>query len=399
MVSSIVFDSSLLYTYIIHNNLTPLHRYIKLAQLVGQILSHVVIHYHRKSVRAATDSQQDELSLAAPSNNDDNHKERLADHSYKLDYEASSDRAVMKSSVKWILIASFLSLVVLVVVGCSLPSFSMDILGLLGLAVESGNEFEQAKTYYSVFDLASMIVEQGRYLETASDLVGLATLASLLVITVFIIPLALTTSLAVQWFVPMTKTQRTKNTVLSEVLSAWQYIEVYVLSIIIAAWQLAGVSEFMLNDYCGELKDTFTNLAYFGIIDDEDAQCFKVDASVEAASWVLVVASIVLCLVNHFIRTASHQKTRDDNTPMEQRLHTDRWIQINKNDDQESSTRGASNETDEDSSEVADNVSPITPRFTDYYRFLTTHTTGASIEECEGSDEVETAVVIQKPEQ
>lgn len=380
------------------NNLTPLHRYIKLAQLVSQILSHVVIHYHRKSVRAATDSQQDELNLAAPSNNDDNNKERLADHSYKLDYEASSDRAVMKSSVKWILISLLLSLVVLVVVGCSLPSFSMDILGLVGLAVESGNEFEQAKTYYSVFDLASMIVEQGRYLESASDLVGLATLASLLVITVFIVPLALTTSLAVQWFVPMTKTQRSKNTVLSEVLSAWQYMEVYVLSIIIAAWQLGGVSEFILNDYCGELKDTFTNLAYFGIIDDEDAQCFKVAASVEAASWVLVVASIVLCVVNHFIVGASNQKTQDDNTPTEQRLHTDRWIQINKNDDQESSTRGASNETDEDSS-AADNVSPITPRFTDYYRFLTTHTTKASIEECEESDEVETAVVIQKPEQ
>jgi len=381
------------------NNLTPLHRYIKLAQLVSQILSHVVIHYHRKSVRAATNSQQVELNLAAPSNNDDNHKERLADHSYKLDYEASSDRAVMKSSAKWILIASLLSLVVLVVVGCSLPSFSMDILGLVGIAVESGNEFEQqAKTYYSVFDLASMIVDQGRYLESASDLVGLATLASLLVITVFIIPLALTASLAVQWFVPMTKTQQSKNTVLSEVLSAWQYMEVYVLSIIIAAWQLGGVSEFMLNNYCGELKDTFTNLAYFGIIDDDDAQCFKVDASVEAASWVLVAASIVLCVVNHFIIGASKQKTQDDNTPTEQRLHTDRWIQINKNDDQESTTRGASNETDEDSSEVADNVSPITPRFTDYYRFLTTHTTGSSvdieIEECEGGDEVESAVVI-----
>ena len=87
---------------------------------------------------------------------------------------------------------------------------------------------------------------------------------------------------------------------------------------------------------------------------------------------------------------ASYQKTQDDNTPTEQRLHTDRWIQSNKNDDQESSTRGASNETDEDSS-VANNVSPRIGVI--YYRFLTIHTTGASIEECEGSDEVETAVV------
>ena len=167
---------------------------------------------------------------------------------------------------------------------------------MVGIAVESGNEFEQAKTLYSVFGLASMIVNQGRYhLNSASDIIGLGTLASLLVITVFIVPLAQVASMFVQWFASMTKKQRLQNTIINEVLSAWQYTEVYVLSIIIAAWQLGGVSEFMLNAYCSKLQDTFANLQYFGILDEEDAQCFRVDATVEAASWILVAASLILC--------------------------------------------------------------------------------------------------------
>merc|ERR1712032_1664239 len=137
-----------------------------------------------------------------------------------------------------------------------------------------------------------------------SDSIGLGTLASLLVVTVFLMPLAQAAVLLTQWFAPMTKRQRMRSTILNEILGAWQYMEVYVLSIIIAAWQLGGVSEFMINAYCGALEDTFAALANYGIISDDDAQCFKVIATVEAASWLLVAASLIMMMLNHFIGTA-----------------------------------------------------------------------------------------------
>ena len=216
-----------------------------LAQFVSQISSHVIIHYHRKTSMAAAHSQEVDWDLA-PSNSD-NTPEKLRSHDFKLDYEASSKRAIVRRSVHWILSAALLLLMILVVCGCALPSFGIEVLGIVGLAVESGNQFEQAKVFYSVFDLASMIMDQARYLNTASDLVGLGTLASLLVITVFLVPLAHAASLLAQWYAPMTKKQRMRNTVLSEILAAWQYMEVYVLSIVIAAWQLGGVSEYLIN--------------------------------------------------------------------------------------------------------------------------------------------------------
>jgi len=75
-----------------------------------------------------------------------------------------------------------------------------------------------------MFGLANMIMEQARYLNMAKDLVGLGTLVSLLVITVFLVPLGQAATLFPEWFLPMTKKQRLRNTVLNEILSAWQYM-------------------------------------------------------------------------------------------------------------------------------------------------------------------------------
>jgi len=343
-----------------------------LAQFVAQITSHVIIHYHRKTTSAAAHAQEVEWDLT-PSNSD-NTPEKLRMHGFKLDYEASSKRAMVRRSVHWILSAALLFFMILVICGCVLPSFSMEVLGLVGLVVESGNQFEQAKVFYSVFDLANMIMDQARYLNTASDLVGLGTLASLLVITVFLVPLAQAVSLLAQWFYPMTKKQRSRNMVLNECLSAWQYMEVYVLSIVIAAWQLGGVSEYMINAYCGSLKDTFTSLAYYGILSEDDAQCFSVDANVEAGSWILVAASLMLSILNHFIAGASSQKAQDDDIPAERRLHSDRWLHSK----QSTVTVGVSMSVtmdEEDCSQGLDlqdpSVSMVKPRFTDYYFFAT----------------------------
>lgn len=349
-----------------------------LAQLVSQVSSHIINHYHRKSLSAATKTQQIDLQLDPPSN-DGNTPEKLGLNTFKLDYEASSRRTSVRKSVRWMLMGAFILFTILVVCGCSLPSFSVEIFGLVGLAVESGNKFEEAKTYYSVFDLANMIMDQGRYLNTASDLGGLGTLASLLVITVFIVPLAQAASLLVEWFAPMTANQRLKNEAVNEILSSWQYMDVYVLAIVITAWQIGDVSEFLLNAYCGSLGETFTSLSYFGILDNEDAQCFRVDATVETASWVLVAASLMLCVLNHFIRAASRQKKQDDNIPAKRRRHTDILLQSNLAQSSQgtewATTSGSEDYEEEVAKSVTDGtsicISPISPKFTDYYYFAT----------------------------
>ncbi|KAL7552892.1 hypothetical protein ACHAWF_016142 [Thalassiosira exigua] len=371
-----------------------------LAQLVAQVLSHVIIHYHRKSVRAATKSQEIELNLARPL---DDVEGRLCSHGFRLDYEASDKRAVLRRGVDWVLFAALVSFVILVICGCTLPSFSIEVHGIVGLVVESANKFKQAKSFYGVFDLAKMIMDQARHVGEFSDYIGMGTLASLLVTTVFLVPLLQAASLLAQWFAPVTTKRRWRNTQLNEILSAWQYMEVYVLSIVIAAWQLGSISEHMINAYCGELLDTFTALSHYEILDKKDAQCFRVDATVETASWLLVAASLLLFVLNHFVGTAASQKALDDSTPANKRLHTDRWIGSKLCLQSDSGEESAGTmDIDEEEGTVAQKhdfdekvrVLPISPRFTDYYRFATTHQIEEQIHhDTDMTKTVETAVV------
>jgi hypothetical protein len=357
-----------------------------LAQLLSQISSHIIIHYHRKTIDAAKCRQDDEWGASrlfddaiSPT------ATALKQHSFMLDYEASTERAQVRKCTSWLFATLLVLFVLLVICGCSLPSFSIETFGIVGLAIESGQQFREAKTSYSVFDLAKMIMAEARYLNSASDLVGLGTLASLLVVTVFVTPLTQAVSLFGQWFLPTNIYQRRKNMVANEILSAWQYMEVYVLSIVVSAWQLGGVSEFMINAYCSPLQSTLNALSYTGVLKQEDAQCFRVDATVEVASWLLVAASSVLWLISHFVCSASMQKVQDEILPTERRLHSDRWL--HKSEQQlvtsESETMDVTmNASMDDSEERPDEslerkikITPVPPRFTDYYFFGTIITT------------------------
>jgi len=339
------------------------------AQLVSQVSSHIIIAYHNKSTKAATRAQVDEWGLSQSVRDE---PERLCKHQFKLEYEASGKRVAVRRVFNWILSFLLLALAGLVVVGCVLPSFNIELFGLVGLLVESGNRFEEAATDYSVFGLTKMIMGQARVLGRAGDYIGLGTLASLLVVTVFIVPLAQVASLFASWFLPMSRKTRERNELFNEVLSAWQYMEVYVMSIVITAWQISGVSEFMINAYCGKLQRTFTSLAFYGVLEAEDAQCFQVGATVEAASWLLVAASVLLFFVSKFVVSAARQKKQDDNTPISKRLHTDRWTSTRsadetvRDEDEEGSSSNGSG-----SSARKIRVSPVPPRFTDFFSFAT----------------------------
>ena len=145
-------------------------------------------------------------------------------------------------------------------------------------------------------------------------------------------------------------------------------MEVFVMSVIITSWQLAGVSDFMVNAYCGGLSGVLATLAYFNIVTANDAQCFQLRAVVEAASWLLVAASLILAASSHFVVTASMQKTLDEHAPIERRLFTDRWSKDSGGGAEEAQSPEEMEGADK-AKDVKSKVSPIPPRYTDYYKF------------------------------
>lgn len=347
-----------------------------IAQLISQISSHYIIHFHRRVVSEATseydkrfnipssrtvvmgDDGSAEVELESDAS-DAADEERLLSHAFARPHRGESDRLVARRFVNPMLACAVLALFVLVLVGCTLPSLSLEILGIVGLLVESGQEFTQANTKFSVFTIIEMFFEQARFTGRAADYVGLGSLSILLLVTVLIVPLVQAAVLAFQWFYRLGQKKRRRLAVLVEILQAWQYAEVYLIAVIVASWQLGPVSEFMINEYCNSLKETFSELVYYGIISADDAQCFRVDAKIENGWFILAGAAVLLALVNTFVMKAVAQKFRDGDI---ERRTLPEDHKLNQ------SVRQAASEIDWDS--TLKDITPVPVLFTDTFRWL-----------------------------
>jgi uncharacterized paraquat-inducible protein A len=95
---------------------------------------------------------------------------------------------------------------------------------------------EEAVTDYSLFSMVKVLFEQVEFSGTAGDYIGLGSLGALMITTVLVVPSVQTLLLLYHWFRPMSMAQRKRVAVATEVLQAWQYTEVFALSIVVGSW-------------------------------------------------------------------------------------------------------------------------------------------------------------------
>lgn len=110
----------------------------------------------------------------------------------------------------------------------------------------------------------------------------------------------------------------------------------------------------MINTYCENLKEAFAQMVYYGILKDEDAQCFRVDARIEGASYVLAAASVALALLNTFVMRAVNQYFRD--------------VDLTKREFK--AVPGRDGEEIEDVTEAIRRVKPVPVLFSDAFRWF-----------------------------
>ena len=298
-----------------------------IAQLISQVSSHFIIHFHRRIVDVAsaeydrrngleiveTVASYDIESSISDGTDSARGEEKfvLAHHSFGRPHRGETETLRPRKGINSVLVVAACILSVLIVVGCALTSFSLEPLGIVGVAVESGQQFEQATTNHSVLTIMDLLYEEAKFLGTIGDYVGLGTLSVLLFVSVLIVPIVQSGALLRMWFRPLTETQRRRSSIFIETLQAWQYVEVYLLAILVSSWQLGPVSEFMINDYCTGLDALFSSLVYYGVLQPNDAQCFRVQARIESATYLLVAGALLLALLNTFIMKAVKQRDRD----------------------------------------------------------------------------------------
>jgi len=249
-----------------------------------------------------------------------------------------------------------------------LTSFRLEILGLTRKLIEAGDGYEPAITEYNIFTIFGVIIEEAVYLDNIPSYVGLTILALLLVITSLLVPCLHTISLLVLWFFGMKKRTKDKLVTFIEILKAWQYMEVYIISLFLGMWQIGDISETLTSALCEPLDSIFASLAYFGILSDENARCFYSDARMGIGAYVLFGASIILSWLSNFILEA--EKHRTTYKFINDHSETSEKDTINMNHINISFQESSLHNSKQDFEELTKSIQPVSQQFTDKFRWF-----------------------------
>lgn len=213
----------------------------------------------------------------------------------------------------WIFVVG-LGTISLLFYGFFAASVELDFLGVVGIIMEAGiGGGEEAIVRHSQLSAIQLIMEQAKFINTTSQYFGLTTLCAVLLFTSLISPVCVTLILLYIWYWPMTQKKREKVLFILEVLQAWQYMEVYIISVVLGSWQLGGISELLLNDQaCKNLDGLFASLFHYGVLGTDDAQCFYLKASICNAIYALIVAAFLLSWLTSFVLNAEEARKKQD---------------------------------------------------------------------------------------
>lgn len=274
-----------------------------IAQLISQVSSHFIIYFHRKIISRFDDLER--LEVARGQENEDSGT--LSTHIFGG--LSARKGYILRSSLKSMIHVLIVLSSGLLISGCIWSAYSLESYGLVGLVIEVGQEFRQAVTEYNLLAVIQVMMNQAGFTGNVTDFIGLGCLSLILVTTVVFVPIIQTCLAVKRWHAKsLNRRERQRSFVMIEGLQAWNYLEVYIFSIIIACWQLSNISSFLVNDYCKGFTDIFATMAFYGIVPETDAQCFLVTAQVETGTWLLISASIIMTFIKHFVGSAVKQQ-------------------------------------------------------------------------------------------
>ena len=67
----------------------------------------------------------------------------------------------------------------------------------------------------------------------------------------------------------------------------------------------------MVRAFCSPLNSFFASIAHYGVVSEKNARCFYANAQMELGAYILVVSSLMLSQLSHFILSAEKQRTEE----------------------------------------------------------------------------------------
>lgn len=210
----------------------------------------------------------------------DDRKENVLSHSFQCQGSDLPKELTLFSRV--LLVSSILCAAALVSIGVVQESFTFEFEGLAGAAIDDN---DNPATYSAVSIGASIPHSLGHSTSFGAYFLQLTyfafTIGTPLACLVFVMILMV-------W--PLTTDSQRGLLIISEALNAWSAIEVFLLSVLAAVFQISQFVAFLIGDKCD-----IVNEVALVLFDDQDMDtvCFSVKASVDSSCLYLVMGSIL----------------------------------------------------------------------------------------------------------
>lgn len=266
---------------------TPIYGFFSFlfATCLSLALGHAVLFFHRETMHGH-DDDVDSLN-----------KSLILNHGFKVRNENSRER--LSRLAQGLLLLSLFATFGFLIWGFAQKSFTFEIGGLAGIMLGE----DVRKTSYSVISLGAALPSSVEDPESPS----IVFLQGIFFFFTVVTPILCLILILILMLMPLTLKWQRYLLVAAEIANSWSAVEVFLLSILAALFQISTFASFMIGNKCDEI-----NILADKIFDEKDTICFMVDASVDSNCWYLLVgalANIVLvtfCL--GFAETAVDEK-------------------------------------------------------------------------------------------
>jgi len=263
-----------------------------LATCLSLVVGHGMLYFHRRAQRL--DDEPEVMEWIE--------RRSVLDHAF--DVEDNGPRRPLSRFFQVTIFVSCLSAMMFLILGFGQKSFSFEFGGLAGIALGDKN-----KASYSLLSLGAAIP---RSVEDSNS-TGVLFLQIAYYFYAVLTPIACLILLMVLLLYPTTPKIQHRLLVAAEIANAWSAVEVFVLSIVAALFQISTFASFIIGGKCDLVNQIARTLVGGNIIPANDAVCFRVVASVQSNSWYLVVGvllnSFAVSLVLRIAHPAVHERT------------------------------------------------------------------------------------------
>ncbi|KRX07756.1 hypothetical protein PPERSA_07506 [Pseudocohnilembus persalinus] len=257
---------------------TPLFNFYNFvtATMLSLILTHIVIHYHRKTHELSVQKQLDQQSLIQAN-----------------EMKICLGQGQTQFQKYFVLLVGTAGLILLIS-GYVLPMYTFTFEGLAGYALG-----EDSSYIYSLLSLGILIP----FKTDDPYTFGIRYLQVLYFLFTFFIPFAFFTLVLVLQYINI-KLKYAKNLfAIAEILYAWSSIDVLALALISSLLQIRKFAQYMIGDKCQGINNIIAVLKklYPNKFDFEGDTCFDVKTSLNMATTLLIAVSVILFVFGTFV--------------------------------------------------------------------------------------------------